>query len=520
MFKQSVYLVGWLHLVTGAIACSDQSAASGAPNASAPCTTTACTAGTSSATAPSARENGSSIAAAGASAPVAPESAGRAAPSSPSLGAMGVTGGAAAPASGSVSGPSSSDSSGVPCDVAPIVSAHCSMCHAKQPQFGAPMALTTAADFRMPARTVPTKTVREVAVDRINATDSAQLMPPPTSTKLSADNLQVFNQWLRGGALDASQSCPITAPSATSAGGDTGTLAPSTRSGGATIEPQEYGDPDMQCHKFLTHAAGNPDAPYMQGPGEQYVNFSFQAPWTGIAYLRAVKIAVENAPVLHHWLLFKDNTKKADGAVTEVGLLGVHPDSTLLYGWAPGATPLYFDPDVGVELDSRVSYTLEAHMNNATGRSMGDHNGVELCVTTKKPEHLADITWVGTDTISGTSAQGTCRPVAREPIHFVAAQPHMHKKGRNMKVVVNRSGGRGETIHDHLFDFDDQRYYVLDTILMPGDSMTTTCEYSSPATFGPSTNQEMCYFFTIAWPAGAMNTGNGALLHGGNTCLQ
>jgi hypothetical protein len=237
--------------------------------------------------------------------------------------------------------------------------------------------------------------------------------------------------------------------------------------------------------------------------------------------LRAIKIAVDDAPVLHHWLLFKDTTAKPHGQVQEVGLLGVHTDgAVLLYGWAPGAWPLYLDPDVGMQLESTVSYTVEAHLNNPGARTMADHSGVEVCVTSKVPAHVADITWVGTDSIAGVSASGTCTPSGKQPIHVIAAQPHMHKKGSHMKVAVNRAGGRPETIHDHPFSFDDQRYYVQDIILLPGDTMTTTCTYSSPATFGPSTDQEMCYFFTVAWPAGSLNNSSGALLHGANTCLN
>jgi len=86
----------------------------------------------------------------------------------------------------------------------------------------------------------------------------------------------------------------------------------------------------------------------------------------------------------------------------------------------------------------------------------------------------------------------------------------------HQKVVINRKDGMKEVIHDKPFSFDDQRYYILDTVLMPGDTISTTCTYSSPATFGTSSDSEMCYFFTIAWPAGSIGTNS--LIHGANTC--
>ncbi|HVZ32953.1 MAG TPA: hypothetical protein VG963_11030, partial [Polyangiaceae bacterium] len=65
------------------------------------------------------------------------------------------------------------------------------------------------------------------------------------------------------------------------------------------------------------------------------------------------------------------------------------------------------------------------------------------------------------------------------------------------------------------FSFENQRYYVLNTILEPGDTLTTTCDYSGFATFGRGTMEEMCYFFTLHWPAGALTGGVGGILHGG-----
>jgi hypothetical protein len=111
----------------------------------------------------------------------------------------------------------------------------------------------------------------------------------------------------------------------------------------------------------------------------------------------------------------------------------------------------------------------------------------------------------GTDSIFGTSATGTCHPKRqKEPIHIIAAQPHLHKKGTHQKVTVTRKGGTTDVIHDEPFSFDDQRYYLKDVVLEMGDSMTTTCTYSAPATFGSSSDSEMCYFFSIAWPAGQL----------------
>ncbi len=427
------------------------------------------------------------------------------------VGAAGANGGAVTPAV----------ADGVPCDVAQVVSARCTGCHQTTPKFGAPMPLMTFADFHAPAHSNATRMVYQVIPERINPTDPAKRMPPTSVPALTAAENMTIAQWVAGGAMAAASSCPITAanlvPGDTPDGG-TGTVSMGG-SGGASIEPIQYDDPEMKCYDFLAHAAGDKNAPYTQAPGEQYMEFDFAAPWTGTVYQRATKLVIDpNSQVVHHWLLFKQSGPVTDGAVTPG--TGVHPDGILLHGWAPGASPLYLDPDVGVKLESTVGYELEVHFNNPTGAPGDDHSGAELCVTPKVPAHVAQISWVGTDSISGLTASGTCSPNASEDIHIIAAQPHMHLKGNHMKVVINRAGGGMDVIHDEDFMFENQHYYVENAVLHPGDTMTTTCSYSSPATFGPSTNQEMCYFFSLAWPAGTLvMPGIGTALHGADSCL-
>jgi hypothetical protein len=91
-----------------------------------------------------------------------------------------------------------------------------------------------------------------------------------------------------------------------------------------------------------------------------------------------------------------------------------------------------------------------------------------------------------------------------------------------MKVDLTRADGSVRTVHDLPFDFDYQRSYVYDdVVLAPGDKLTTTCTYAEPARYGKGTSDEMCYFFSIHWPAGALarrSVFNS--FHGPNTCID
>jgi hypothetical protein len=58
-------------------------------------------------------------------------------------------------------------------------------------------------------------------------------------------------------------------------------------------------------------------------------------------------------------------------------------------------------------------------------------------------------------------------------------------------------------------------------VLMPGETITTTCTFSEPKSFGQATSEEMCYLFTYAYPKGALTDNGliGAFQHGVGTCL-
>lgn len=408
---------------------------------------------------------------------------------------------------------------GVPCGVATVISKNCTGCHQNPIKNAAPMSLMTLADFQATAKSDATKKVYQVIPTRLTPTDPTKRMPPPAVLDaLSDTDKKTVVDWVNAGAIGVTaNACPITVTELPNSPGTGDTNCDAPGSGGAHTKCVNYADmADITCYKFQTHAAGNKDQPYSMPPGEQYWNFDFAAPWKGTVYERMTKLANDpNSKVIHHWLLFQMSGPVQDLTVG-VGN-GTHPGGNLVHAWGPGASPLYFDPDVGLPLSGDVGYELEAHMNNSTGAPGDDHSGAEVCVTSKAPTHPSDLVWVGTDSIGGTSATGNCSPGGPFPIHIIAAQPHMHKTGIHMKVTVNRAGGMQEIIHDKDFSFDAQQYYKEDFQLMQGDSMTTECDYSTFATFGTSTTNEMCYFFSVAWPAGALQ--GGFSIHGTNSCM-
>jgi hypothetical protein len=423
---------------------------------------------------------------------------------------------------------------GIPCDVASVVSENCTTCHTNPTKFQAPMPLMAHADFMAPSVTQPTMKVFQVIPARINATDIKLRMPPASGTTIPAANLKIFNDWLASGAKAVTPSCAITikggaAPTTPTTTGMMPMTTP-TPGGGATVPGGsggasdvaiKYDDPMMKCYEFRAHANNDKSQPFsVSTQPDQYTNFTFMPPWKGMMYARSFRVLEGNPKVIHHWLFYKNIAAVTDGAVGFSS--GAHPDGELVHGWAPGGSDLYFDPDVGLEMPSDVGYTLETHHNNTGTGAAPDNSGLEVCVTPTVPKNVASLSWLGTDGISGTTATGTCAPTSGEPVHIIGVQPHMHTKGTHMKAEITRANGMKEMLHDAPFDFQYQHSYDANTMIMPGDSITTTCTYSSPTSFGEGTNDEMCYLFTLYYPKLSLTNGNpvATLIHGPNTCLQ
>jgi hypothetical protein len=301
---------------------------------------------------------------------------------------------------------------------------------------------------------------------------------------------------------------------------------------GGTAPP---GDWPADCEQRFTMRAHGVSQPgdmtkfnVSTAPSKQFYQcFMFKVPW-GADAVQALRFRsiVDDARVVHHWLLYgTPNGTGPDGQVGGNGCSG--SSAALLAGWAPGNTEPVLPADVGLLLPSGASayLGLEVHYNNtASYPDSLDASGVEFCVTKKFRPKTAGVHWLGSNAIllaprAMQNVVGTCDPVTREPIHILSIWPHMHQLGTRMSMVLNRAGGAKETLHDAPFSFDDQRSYAKNVTVNDGDTITSTCSFNNttslPVTFGPNTENEMCYNFVTAWPANALSAAAGS-----DHCLQ
>lgn len=270
-------------------------------------------------------------------------------------------------------------------------------------------------------------------------------------------------------------------------------------------------------YRFLAHAPGQPDAPYVVPAGKElHPKISFDAPW-GDQPVQAIAFRpiTDNAKVLHHWIL----------NATE--------QTTFLSGWAPGGQGGSELPDdVGMYMPKGAgSMFLDIHYYNVgSSEAVLDHSGVEVCVLNKdhfRPKtasvYQAFGSIGGSDLVlapAGTKDHdetGVCKVNTTQPVTLLTSSAHAHRYAVHMKFTVKKADGREIVMHDKPFSFDAQLSYPVPeaVTLETGDQVITTCTYTNDTTknirFGESTTDEMCFNFAVYYPKDALSCAGGNL---------
>jgi len=414
---------------------------------------------------------------------------------------------------------SPSDSlTGLPCEVQSILVNRCQLCHNQNLDYGAPMPLTRWDDFQSASPPLSNRTVAELVRTRIH--DPVSPMPPPNQRPLSAGQRATLDDWLAGGAERSDQDCSARDAGLLDEPPAPGTTTPSTDSAVAE-DPCEI---RAELRAFGDEAQGKFRVPEKDN---HYECFYFDNPFQEKAQLIATDALIDNKKVLHHYLLYYEPAGAEPG--THRSCLGVHSaESVLINSWAPGEPGIRMPEGVGMALPTGPDFVLmlEVHYHNsALHADASDQSGLSLCATTKLRQNEAATHWLGSEAILLAPGEGqagsVCRPT--QQAHILTSHPHMHRHGRRMTTVVTRASGKIEVLLDQPFQFESQGTYDTPMLVLPGDSLKTTCFFTNDddglVTFGPNTDNEMCYNFVVAYPAGALDTG-GSSLGGPNKCMR
>ena len=369
-------------------------------------------------------------------------------------------------------------------------------------RYTAPMPLLSVEDFQKASPSEPSRTVAESVRMRIH--DAARPMPPQPFARFEGMELMAVDTWLSAASLapgSAQDECPLPPPV---------DVAPPAADGGMP-PPATEADPKQDCVESRAHG-GDRGAPFsFNNRVDLYQCFEFTAPFGAEdVYGISFKPKIDDDRVIHHWLLYQHPETTVDRSSAECDNK-TFANSALIAAWAPGTGDMIMPADVATTLPAS-GYTLQVHYNG-TG---SDTSGLEVCYTRKPRKNTAAMHWLGTTNILGTSASNVCRPTNTEPIYTLKHWPHMHLSGRKLTTVITRANGVKETWFDEPFDFQNQKLWDTDKVIMPGDTIETTCTYTRPAIYGEGTNQEMCYDVVLAYPAGALTQpgrGSGFAIH-------
>ena len=409
---------------------------------------------------------------------------------------------------GSSGDPQDSSSTGepagaIPCEVSLALATNCGGCHGEQPMFGAPMSLTTLDDLLRPAVTDPTRTVFDMMLQRI--ADPQRPMPPDGS--MTTEDATLITEWIGAGME------PYEGPAC----------------GDDPPDEDPWGPDALPCEPSARFVAGDPsgDGGFAVPPVQDlYQCFVFDSPFTGEEQGIAWAPIIDDARVVHHWLLLKnDDPTLQHGDVIPCGQ-GIQLDSAMLMGWAPGTPNFVMPQEAGLELPGPgEKVILQIHYNNTAGYTDAvDRSGVALCTTKEPRPNLAATLWLGSLEIdvpaAGTqTVVGDCHTGLRAsgPVTMLASWPHMHEIGTSIKTELIRGGNTDNTqtlVDVPVWNFDNQVYYPHDPPIqiMEGDVLRTTCKYDNPydypVGFGEGTGDEMCFDFSIVYPITAFDFEN------------
>jgi len=368
---------------------------------------------------------------------------------------------------------------------------NCQSCHGSELRFGAPMPLTSFDELQATSVSDTEQSVAQRVQARIH--DAARPMPPGG---MPAEDLALLDAWFATGSTPGAD--------VTCAG-----LAPAS----APTETPEFAWPS-DCEEFYTlttSSRSDSAAKYVVAPGtEEHPQFIFDAPWgDDEVQVLAYRPVTDNARVLHHWILYENDTSLFGG-----GLGG-----KFLVGWAPGSPGgTGFPDDVGLYMPNGAgSLRLDVHYYNlGNAEPASDQSGVELCITrTPRPQTATVVGLTGDATArvgrSDNATPCTVNLTGTDAVTFLSVSPHMHKLGVHAKLDLTRSG-QTSSLHDAPFDFEDQQIYTLDDVaIRDGDVLTTTCSFENDTgrtvRFGQNSDDEMCFNFVTYYPMGAFQCG-------------
>ena len=366
-----------------------------------------------------------------------------------------------------------------------LLTERCGVCHGSTPQYGAPYSLNNLEEL----------TSNEEGLRHLERSVARLLegtMPPAGQPSPTPEEAQAFIDW------------------ATCGNGGTYVTPP----GGFEVDRPVYQGPASAPANALYTDYIAPNTPVSPDQADDYQCFIFKGPsdpeldeaGQPRSILRFEPV-IDEARVVHHIVLYetdRDLNEDGEGVSCGAGL------GAAIYAWAPGQPPLHFR-EGGLVSGDEKRYVLEIHYNNgARLEGLSDSSGVRI-YHSSLVEPQIDMMTMGPEGFvlpprQRTEVQGDC--LVEQELEIVAMMPHMHEIGVELSAHILPAGQSDEwedLINLSGWDFNAQLVYDGEARrLYPGDRVRTRClfenEGNSPRSYGPFTEDEMCYHFVYVTP--------------------
>lgn len=343
-------------------------------------------------------------------------------------------------------------------DLAPIIFAHCSVCH--RPDGPAPFSLLTYADVKGRA-------------GRIAAATKSRAMPPwkpepgygefQGDRRLSDDQIALIQRWINEGAIE----------------GDAEALPPVPR----WTEGWQLGEPDLivkMSQPYTLPAEG----------ADVFRNFVIPIPIPARRYVRAWEFRPGNIKVVHHATMQLDPTRSSrrlDEQDPEPGYEGLiahsaqSPEGYFL-GWTPGQTPYPAPDERAWPLEKDSDLVLMLHLR-PSGKKETIQASVGLYFSNAPRLRIPAMLRLGRQNIDipagekhYTITDSYTLPV---DVDVYSVQPHAHYLAKEMKGFAALPDGTTKwLIYIREWDFNWQDLYQFATPVPLPAGTTVVMQYT------------------------------------------
>jgi hypothetical protein len=373
-------------------------------------------------------------------------------------------------------------------DVAPILAANCWGCHLEGGIAPFPL---LAYDDVAPLG------------EAIVAATGSRAMPPWPLDGSGACNTFVDERWLSDDDIATIEAWV-----------DAGKLP-----GDLSLVPPPPGEPAHLEDVSITLAIEpyTPEASSAENPLDDYRCFVVDPELDNDSVLTAFEVHPGVAAQAHHIVLFSLGTDDAEAqAIAASGADGRPgypcfgganvPSASIAGAWAPGVPISRFPEGTGAPVPAGRSMVLQMHYNLSAGAEEDlttvdvqfDDTAIGLRQIVVIDSDLA----IPPDTVDHVEQASMVLDSA--PVEIVAAFPHMHTLGKQLRVEID---GGGCAVDVPRWDFHwQQTYSYTEPLVVPaGAEVTIGCSYDSTGrdtltTFGEGTSDEMCVALFFALP--------------------